>query len=52
MNLQLHVVCGEIRLERLLVDKIDGGLGSQREGVYCEGYLEGCIASHYPKSPD
>jgi len=52
MNLRLHVVCGEIRLERLLVAGIGGGLGSQREGVYCEGYLEGCIASHYPKSPD
>ena len=52
MNLQLRAVYGERRLERLLGAGIGGGLGSQREGVYCEGYLEGCIASHYPKSPD
>ena len=52
MNLRLHVVCGEIRLEKLLVAGIGGGLGSQREGVYCEGYLDACIASHCLESPD
>jgi len=41
MNLRLRVVYGEIRLEKLLGAGIGGGLGSRREGVYCEGYLDG-----------
>jgi len=52
MNLRLHVVYGEIRLERLIGAGIGGGLGSQRKGVYCEAYLVHCIAPHCLKSPD